>query len=119
MTDAQHAELLTQIEMRDVNEWICETKRSFGSHTLIVRYRCECGDAWCNLTVGLTDAEYESVRVDGTRFVVALNHERPDERVVSERQRFAVVCTIDAWASRAAREADARSAPRSDRGGRR
>lgn len=109
MHDVERAGLLTQIDVRTVNEWIQHAHRAFGSSALTERYRCECGDPVCDATVELTEGEYESVREDPTRFVVSVNHEDPGEFVVSEHRHFAVVGTIDAWASRAASEADART----------
>lgn len=102
MVDADRTELLTGFDVRAVNDWIQDASRWLGSLQLVERYRCECGDASCERTIGLTDAEYEWVRADSTHFVVALNHEHPAEHVVAERQRLAVVGTVEAWASSAA-----------------
>ena len=109
MSESGRTELLTQIDVRVVNEWIQEANRSFGSGRLVERFHCECGGRGCEHTIGLTDGEYESVRADATRFVVALNHEHPGERVVCESRRFAIVSTIDARSCSAASSADPRN----------
>ncbi len=108
MLSESAAELLTQIDVRVVNEWIQDANRSFGSSRRLERFRCECGGRGCEHTIGLTDGEYESVRADATRFVVAVNHEHPGERVICEGRRFAVVSTIDARSCSAASSADPR-----------
>lgn len=108
MSESGRTELLTQIDVRVVNEWIQDANRSFASGRLVERFHCECGGKGCEHTIGLTDGEYESVRADATRFVVALNHEHPGERVVFEGRRFAIVSTIDARSCSATSSADPR-----------
>lgn len=57
-----------------------------------LRFRCECVRLDCNTTVELTPAEYERVRADGRRFVVADGHERPEiETVVAGADGHLVV----------------------------
>lgn len=109
MADDECTELATQLDVRDVNEWISDTISRVPYRGSATNYRCECGDRWCSNVLELTEAEYASVRCESTRFMVATNHESPDERVVDEQQRFAVVTTIHGWASRAASDADPRS----------
>jgi hypothetical protein len=53
---------------------------------------CECGRPSCTEAIGLTVAEYESVRRDATRFVVVPGHEIEDvEHVVDRTDRYIVV----------------------------
>jgi hypothetical protein len=57
--------------------------------------RCECGDPACLARVSLTHAEYEAVRVSGSRFVIGLNHENPESAwVLSENARFGVIDVV-------------------------
>ena len=55
-------------------------------------YYCECSEASCRERVSLTRAEYEAVREDSRRFVVATGHaDVTVERVVDQTSRFDVV----------------------------
>ena len=57
--------------------------------------RCECGDEACLAPVSLTHAEYEAVRAYGSRFVIGINHENPENSwVLSENPRFAVIDVV-------------------------
>jgi hypothetical protein len=57
--------------------------------------RCECGDPACQAHVQLTHAEYEAVRAYGSRFLINLNHEDPENTwVLSENARFAVIDVV-------------------------
>lgn len=59
--------------------------------------RCECGDPACYATLTLTHAEYEDVRDYGSRFVININHENPENTVVlSENARYAVIDVVAA-----------------------
>ena len=53
-------------------------------------YVCECADVACRELVTLTVEEYEEVRADGRRFLVAPGHEH-DSEVVEEHAGWAVV----------------------------
>jgi hypothetical protein len=53
---------------------------------------CECGRRRCRQHVHLTTDEYEAVRVESRRFIVAPGHELPDaEDVVERHDRYFVV----------------------------
>ena len=56
-------------------------------------YLCECGSETCFERVPLTRAEYEAVRADPARFMVAPGHHdaTAGEVVVAEGQRYTVV----------------------------
>ncbi len=84
-----------QCLVRDANEaaellnvaLIMETKRR--------DLRCECGDGACLARVSMTHAEYEAVRVYGSRFVIGVDHENPESAwVLSENARFGVIDVV-------------------------
>jgi stearoyl-CoA desaturase (Delta-9 desaturase) len=106
----------TQARSREENE---STARARGGATIdggFSPFRCECGDEACISAIRLTAAEYESVRAYATRFAIARNHENPEsEQLVEEHERFAIVETVSAEATKLAR----RSNPRQWRGQRR
>jgi hypothetical protein len=55
-------------------------------------YFCECADNRCREQVSLAPEEYEAVRADSRRFVIAPGHVYPEaERVVEEHGDYAVV----------------------------
>ena len=57
--------------------------------------RCECGDGACLARVSMTHAEYEAVRVYGSRFVIGVDHENPESAcVLSENARFGVIDVV-------------------------
>jgi hypothetical protein len=79
---------------REVNERInglaVEFSRSLGSDQY--EYVCECSDPECAERITLTLADYEEIRADGTRFVLAPGHARRDiEHVVRQADDHVVV----------------------------
>jgi hypothetical protein len=85
-------EIENEILRRTRNEWIEQTSDSFGANHIEEAYVCECGDPDCSDNVSMTRVEYEAVRSVGSRFVVAVDHENPEnERVILENRRFTVV----------------------------
>ena len=73
-----------------------------------VAFRCECARLGCNLLVELSLSEYEQVRSDPRRFVLASGHEVPaDERVVEQHAAYEVIEKHGA-AGRVAEETDPR-----------
>jgi hypothetical protein len=53
---------------------------------------CECSDPGCAEALEISAAEYEAVRTDGARFLIAHGHQTPHvERVVDGNGRFLVV----------------------------
>ena len=67
---------------RNVNEAI-ESGRWQGEEGLLTAFRCECGRLGCSDLIELTLREYERVRADPRRFVLAIGHEMPEaERIV-------------------------------------
>jgi hypothetical protein len=80
----------TEALFRDVNERIAETAKEIGSNRAV--FVCECADPGCDDRFETSLEEYESVRADGTRFLLAIGHEEPKyEDVVSRKTRFGVV----------------------------
>jgi hypothetical protein len=76
---------------REVNERIREISDSFGQDDSTYDFLCECSDPTCTKRVVLTRAEYEEVRSDATRFVVAKGHAMPEIETVVERAKDHVV----------------------------
>jgi hypothetical protein len=53
---------------------------------------CECGRRRCRQHIGLSGPEYEAVRSDSRRFLIARGHEFPEaEDVVEEHDGYVVV----------------------------
>ncbi len=80
----------TESLFRDVNERIAETAERFGSEDAV--FVCECADAGCDERLPAQLDEYQQVRGDGVRFLVAPGHEEADyERVLYRHGDFQVV----------------------------
>jgi hypothetical protein len=76
---------------RDVNEAI-ESGKVPAELQDKVAFCCECGELGCNDLIELTIGEYEHVRSNPRRFVIALGHQRPEiETVVESHPGYAVV----------------------------
>lgn len=71
---------------REVNDRIEDVARGFGGDDRY-EFLCECVDLGCVERIALTLAEYEAVRANGRRFVVARDHAIADIEVVVERDR--------------------------------
>lgn len=78
---------------RDVNECIRGAGKPFGDGGAgDYDFFCECPDPACVERIALTPAEYEAVRADSRRFLIAPGHDVPAiEHVVSEGELVAVV----------------------------
>lgn len=109
------AETERRMLIRDTNELLEETSVSLNSNDSDgIVFHCECGYRSCTSRIRVTRAEYESARAFPARFLVACNHENPeDERLVSETVRYAIVETVTTELSRLAVERH----PRWQRGG--
>src|SRR3954451_7656656 len=71
-------------------EWTENRERAAGGEQLV--FFCECGRRGCKAQVRLTGAQYEGVRADARRFVIAFGHEfREAEDVVEEHEGYVVV----------------------------
>ena len=80
----------TESLFRDVNERIAETAETLGSDDAV--FVCECADAGCDERLPARLDEYQQVRSDGVRFLVAPGHEEADyERVLYRELEYQVV----------------------------
>jgi phosphoribosylaminoimidazole-succinocarboxamide synthase len=80
----------TESFFRDVNERISEAARKLGAD--YAEFVCECADAECSERFTAQLEEYDEVRADGRRFLVAPGHEEPQyERVVERNEDHGVV----------------------------
>jgi hypothetical protein len=80
----------TESLFRDVNERIAEIAENLGSDDAV--FVCECADAGCDERLAAQLDEYQQVRQDGVRFLVAPGHEEPVyERVLYRHSDFQVV----------------------------
>ena len=80
----------TESAFREVNERIAENAQRFDAGS--TEFICECDDPQCTSRVEATIEEYEEVRSDGTRFLLAPGHgDRSIERVVESRGNFMIV----------------------------
>jgi hypothetical protein len=92
MERAQEERLaMNEALFRDVNERIREISETFEQKEATFDFLCECADPACTQRVVLTRAEYEYVRADSTRFVVAKGHALPEIESVVERAKDHVV----------------------------
>ena len=94
---------------RAVNEQIEElNQRLSGAGPMDIV--CECGDAQCVERVTVAPAEYERVRKDARRFIVAPGHVVPEyEVVLEEHPGYHVIEKIHDEPERIAEETDPRS----------
>ena len=70
---------------REVNERINDVARGFGGDGDKYEFLCECVDLRCSERIPLTLAEYQAVRADNRRFIVAQGHVIRDIEAVVER----------------------------------
>ena len=91
---------------RDVNERIREISDTFGQKDATYDFLCECSDPGCTKKVVLTRAEYEDVRSDSTRFVVAKGHVMPEIESVVDHAKDHVVVEKDGAAADVAIQLD-------------
>jgi hypothetical protein len=99
----------TESAFREVNERIAENARRFeaGSTAFI----CECDDPQCTERVEATLEEYEDVRANGARFLIAPGHrDETIELVVERHLRFSVVEKVSAAARSLVRRLNPRTA---------
>jgi hypothetical protein len=100
---------------REVNERVIEIKEELGadprSSEVIDGLICECSDHGCLERVGpLTISEYEAVRDDPRRFIIAANHQALDvESVLEMNPTYWVVEKREGVPAEVARELDPRA----------
>jgi len=82
---------------RDVNERVNDVNKEHGLWVTLSDWVCECADDTCTERIELTPQQYEWVREQPTRFIVAPSKEHvvfDVERVVEQRERYWVVSTV-------------------------
>jgi hypothetical protein len=92
--DRQVRAAQNQALFREVNERIESLSDAFSVEAPIGDFVCECADEGCSERIGVALAEYEGVRADGNRFLVAptADHYFSEvERLVEMRERFWIV----------------------------
>jgi hypothetical protein len=80
-----------EARFRQANEQIQGKVLELGTREQPAPYLCECEEERCTTIVLLTAAEYEDVRSGSRRFVVAPDHENPEDRVLGEHGGFTVI----------------------------
>jgi hypothetical protein len=86
---------------REVNEGISRGQYP-GEDDTPRGFRCECARLGCNDMVELTAREYEQIRANSRRFLVASGHEMPElEEVVELHDGYLVVEKTGPAAARA------------------
>ena len=99
---------------REVNERVLEIKEALGpdprSSELVDGLICECSDQGCLERVGpLTISDYEAVRRDPRRFIIAANHQALDvESVIEMNPTYWVVEKLEGVPAEVARKRDPR-----------
>jgi len=98
----------TESLFRDVNERIAETADGLDADD--AEFVCECADPSCGERLHAQLDEYEQVRADGVRFLVAPGHEEAEyERVLHRNTEHQVVAkTKDRRLADAVKELDPR-----------
>ena len=94
---------------RDVNERISEVANALGDGQDTYEFLCECSDPTCTQRIELTRAEYEHVRAEGTRFVLAPGHAANEVELVVEREDDHIIVEKDGRAGEVATELDPRA----------
>jgi hypothetical protein len=82
---------MNESTFREANEQIEAKRAELDLNEGQTPYLCECENERCTTIVRLTTAEYEAVRNHPRQFLLAPGHEEPDDRVVSQQERFTVV----------------------------
>ena len=94
---------------RQVNERIKDVADGLeGAHAY--EFLCECSDPGCTERLELTRREYEWVRANPTRFVLARGHAAPQIEHVVEREDEHVVVEKQGIAAQIAAQLDPRTA---------
>ena len=93
---------------RDVNEAISRGVWP-GEERAEAAFCCECGQLGCNEMLELAAEEYERIRNDARRFVLAPGHEIAEAETVVETHDGYVIVEKRGQAARVAEETDPRS----------
>ena len=109
MSDYRREEAISETRSRQTNEWIQEANDKFGAGHAMDEYRCECSDRQCADLISLTRVEYEAVRADGLRFIIAVDHENPElDRLIAAHGRYSIVAKLPGEPARIALDSDPR-----------
>jgi hypothetical protein len=81
--------LRTEELYREVNERIVRLNQVFESEE--AEFLCECADSLCAERLRLTLAEYEAIRADPSRFLMAAGHEPKGATVLEQHRGWEVV----------------------------
>jgi hypothetical protein len=112
ITSWRQQESEKQVRARAANEATAQAFAATAATESVESFVCECGDRGCSCAIGLTLAEYQSVRAYATHFAVARDHENPEsEQVIAEGERFAVIETVTRETTKLARRSDPRWGP--------
>jgi hypothetical protein len=77
--------------VRSFNESLERGDRAHGADG-VAEFLCECGNTDCSQTLEIPIAEYEEVRRNPKRFIIALGHKADDvEVVVKEQSSYHIV----------------------------
>lgn len=99
----------TESAFREVNERIAENALRFEAGS--TEFICECNDPQCTARVEATLEEYEDVRADGARFLLAPGHgDKSIEQIVEHRGNFMIVEKVNATARALVRRLNPRAA---------
>jgi hypothetical protein len=95
MESAEHSRIArTESLFRDVNERIAESTNRIGADD--AAFVCECADPDCTAPVHARLDDYEEIREDGARFLIAKGHEHDRvERVVERNLDYDVVRKVE------------------------
>jgi hypothetical protein len=92
----------TESAFREVNERIADSAQEIGLQQAALV--CECADPECGQTIDAPLEDYEEVRSDGARFLIAPQHEEiGHERVVETRPGYRIIEKLRAVGSAARR----------------
>jgi hypothetical protein len=100
----------TESVFREVNEAIAKSAEGFESDE--AEFLCECGDPKCTHRVTAPLTDYEEVREESTRFLVATGHaEHVHERLVKRARHYDVIEKMGARLAAMVRRLDPRRRP--------
>jgi hypothetical protein len=99
----------TEAAFREVNEAIAATAARFDAEE--TDFVCECADPGCAHRLNADLEDYEQVRSEPTRFMLAPGHEEPEiERVVDRTRDYNVVEKFGPVVTPIVRQLDPRAA---------
>ena len=76
---------------RDANEQIQSKALTYGLQDQPIPFLCECDTEGCTTVVRLRLPDYDHVRAEPTRFLLAPGHAAPPDRIVEEHGDFLIV----------------------------